>query len=83
MPAKEEAALSIARTAALIAASIIWPSAAHAAEAYPAKPVRMLVGFPPGGANDLVARAVATRLGPRLYKPGSGLFSAQVPRPRS
>ena len=39
---------------------------ARAAETYPSKPIRLLVGFAPGGANDLVARAVATRLGPRL-----------------
>jgi tripartite-type tricarboxylate transporter receptor subunit TctC len=39
---------------------------AWAAETYPVKPIRLLVGFAPGGANDLVARAVATRLGPRL-----------------
>ena len=39
---------------------------AHAADPYPTKPIRLLVGFAPGGANDLVARAVATRLGPRL-----------------
>jgi len=42
------------------------PGAAIAADAYPAKPIRLIVGFAPGGANDLVARAVATRLGPRL-----------------
>ena len=42
------------------------PGAAVAADAYPAKPIRLIVGFAPGGANDLVARAVATRLGPRL-----------------
>ena len=36
------------------------------ADPYPTKPVRLIVGFAPGGANDLVARAVATRLSPRL-----------------
>jgi tripartite-type tricarboxylate transporter receptor subunit TctC len=33
---------------------------------YPVKPVRFIVGFPPGGANDLVARVVAAKLSPRL-----------------
>ena len=62
---------------------------AWAADAYPAKPVRFLVGFPPGGANDLVARAVAARLGPRLgqqvvadNRPGAGgnIATQQVAR---
>lgn len=44
----------------------IAPGAAWAAEAYPVKPIRLIVAFAPGGANDLVARAVAVRLGPRL-----------------
>jgi tripartite-type tricarboxylate transporter receptor subunit TctC len=43
---------------------LAW-SACPAAD-YPAKPIRLVVGFAPGGANDLVARAVAMRLGPRL-----------------
>jgi tripartite-type tricarboxylate transporter receptor subunit TctC len=39
---------------------------AAAAENYPVKPIRLVVGFAPGGANDLVARAIATRLSARL-----------------
>lgn len=40
--------------------------AAEKADSYPARPIRFLVGFAAGGANDLVARLVATKLGPRL-----------------
>src|SRR6185436_20978184 len=35
--------------------------AAHA-QAFPAKPVRMFVGYPPGGGVDTAARLVATAL---------------------
>ena len=55
------------RSGALIAtATIQYASAGWSADAYPVKPIRFLVGFPAGGANDLVARAVAARLSPRL-----------------
>jgi tripartite-type tricarboxylate transporter receptor subunit TctC len=40
-------------------------STAHA-QAYPAKPVRLIIPFPPGGSNDVVGRVVATQLGERL-----------------
>jgi len=35
-------------------------------QAYPSRPVRVLVPFPPGGAPDLVGRTLANRLGERL-----------------
>jgi tripartite-type tricarboxylate transporter receptor subunit TctC len=36
------------------------------AQAYPVKPLRMLVGAPPGGTTDIVARVIAQKLGERL-----------------
>ena len=39
------------------------------AQDYPAKPVRMVVGFPPGGGTDVVARILQPRLSELLGQP--------------
>jgi tripartite-type tricarboxylate transporter receptor subunit TctC len=36
------------------------------AQEYPSKPVRLVIGFPPGGSNDIVARILAPKLGELL-----------------
>src|SRR5262245_30392041 len=49
------------------------------AQAYPSRPVKIIVAFPPGGAPDIVARVLAQslsdRLGPQFVvdnRPGAG-----------
>lgn len=39
------------------------------ADAYPTKPIKIVVGFPPGGINDIVARVLAVRMGDGLGQP--------------
>jgi tripartite-type tricarboxylate transporter receptor subunit TctC len=48
------------RAAALLLGALAWTLAA--AQEYPARPIRLVVGFPPGGNVDVVGRIVAQKM---------------------
>jgi len=43
-------------------------SASSTIEHYPSHPVRIIVAFPPGGGNDIIARFFATRFDARIVR---------------
>jgi tripartite-type tricarboxylate transporter receptor subunit TctC len=66
--------LALAGTAAAAA-----PLAAQTAPAYPVKPIRLVVGYPPGGSGDFITRVAADEIGREIgvqvvveNRPGAG-----------
>ena len=53
----------------LILLSILPAVPATAADTYPLRPIKLVVGFAPGGGNDLIARIVSARLQDKLGQP--------------
>jgi tripartite-type tricarboxylate transporter receptor subunit TctC len=50
-------------------ALLLLPATAALAQPYPTKPIRLVVGYSPGGGNDLIARIVGARLQDKLGQP--------------
>jgi tripartite-type tricarboxylate transporter receptor subunit TctC len=77
---------SLFKMAAVVAsAALIAPMASGQTAPYPSKPITMVVGFPPGGISDVLARALAHRLSVQLgqtvivdNRPGAGTTIASI-----
>ncbi len=74
----------------LAAAPALAAGAARAQGAWPDRPLRWIVGYPPGGASDTFARLIASQMGPRLgqnvvveNRPGGGAVVASEAVARS
>ncbi len=58
------------------AATALWLPGAHAQAAWPAKPLRLVVPFAPGGSSEIVARAVAAEMSKTI---GQNMFVDNKP----
>ena len=69
-----------------LAAALLAALAVNASAAWPERPVKVLIGYAPGGSTDVVARLVGNRLGEKLGQPivienkpgGAGDFAAEL-----
>src|SRR6266852_6279730 len=64
---------------ALAALALALSSAQVSAQGYPNRPIRLVVGFPPGGVSDVLSRAISAKLSQNLgqqvvvdNRPGAG-----------
>jgi len=67
------------RPSLILALASVFVSTLAVAQGYPAKPIRIVVGYPPGGSGDFTTRIIADEIGKELgtsiiveNKPGAG-----------
>ncbi len=58
--------MPMCRTLFVVVAACALPGSLLAQSQYPVKPIRLLIGAPPGGGNDVLGRVVAQRLTDRI-----------------
>ncbi len=70
---------TVARALGLMPLGTLWSARGFAQPAWPSRPIKLIVGFPPGGGIDFTARAIQPGLEAALgqpvvieYKPGAG-----------
>ena len=56
-------------TALATVAALALPAGSALAQAYPSKPISLIVSFPPGGDTDALARTFAEKLQARVGQP--------------
>ncbi len=62
-------ALRLLPLAVLGTALLPWPASAQTSDAWPSKPLRFILPFPPGGGTDILGRIIAERLTANLGQP--------------
>ncbi|MBY4896447.1 tripartite tricarboxylate transporter substrate binding protein [Cupriavidus sp. AU9028] len=53
----------------LAACCLAFASTGALAQSYPAKPIQLVIPFPPGGATDVIGRLIGKKLGDKLGQP--------------
>src|SRR5258706_13087334 len=84
----KEASMHLFARRALTVVSFMIASTAAWAQGYPDRPLRLVVGFPPGGSGDFLARIVADELTREIGRPAgvdtkTGAGSNTAPRYRA